>query len=211
MMEQTISPLEQRVLGVLIEKEMATPDYYPLTLNSMTLACNQKSNRDPVVDFSEAEVMDGFDRLHRLGLAMPAASGSGRVPKFRHCLAEELHLEIEYLALLCTLLLRGGQTTGELRNRTERMHAFEDLSSVESALDDLVQRDPPLVKKLERQPGRKECRYIHLFGGETEGAQAEPAVDPQSRDGRLEALEREVAQLREELSALKSQLKDLLE
>ena len=212
-MEKTISPLEQRVLGVLVEKEMTTPDYYPLTLNSMTLACNQKSNRRPVVDFSETDVMDGFDRMRRLGFVMPASSESGRVPKFRHCLVEELHLEPEYLAILCELLLRGGQTTGELRTRAERMHPFKDLAAVEYALDELQQREPPLVKKLERQPGQKECRYIHLFGEDTEEVQTELTVNHPhpTRDERIEALERGVAELREELLSLKSQLKDLLD
>jgi uncharacterized protein YceH (UPF0502 family) len=210
-MEKTISPLEQRVLGALIEKEMTTPDYYPLTLNGLTLACNQKSNRRPVTGFSEAEVMDGFDRLRRLGLAIPAAADSGRVPKFRHCLAEELHLEPEHLAILCELLLRGGQTTGELRTRAERMHPFKDLASVETSLDDLQQREPPLVKKLERQPGQKECRYIHLLGEESEEAQPEKTASGPSHEERIDALEREVAELREELLVLKTALKDLLD
>jgi uncharacterized protein YceH (UPF0502 family) len=212
-MENKISSLEQRVLGALVEKEMTTPDYYPLTLNSLTLACNQKSNRRPVTSFSETDVMEGFDRLRRLGLAMPAASESGRVPKFRHCLVEELHLEPEHLAILCELLLRGGQTTGELRTRAERMHPFKDLAAVESALDDLQRREPPLVKCLERQPGQKERRYVHLLGEDADGAQPEPTADPPkpSRDERLEALEQEVAGLREELLTLKSQLKDLLD
>jgi uncharacterized protein YceH (UPF0502 family) len=210
-MEKTISPLEQRVLGALIEKEMTTPDYYPLTLNSLTLACNQKSNRRPVTGFSEAEVMDGFDRLRRLGFAIPAAADSGRVPKFRHCLAEELHLEPEHLAILCELLLRGGQTTGELRTRAERMHPFKDLASVETALDDLQQREPPLIRKLERQPGQKECRYIHLFGEEPGEAQTASTVGSPSHEERIETLEREVAELREELLVLKTGLKDLLD
>jgi uncharacterized protein YceH (UPF0502 family) len=210
-MDKTISPLEQRVLGALVEKEMTTPDYYPLTANSLTLACNQKSNRRPVVDYSEGEVMDGFDRLRRLGYAMPAAADSGRVPKFRHCMAEELHLAPEHLAILCELLLRGGQTSGELRTRAERMYPFRDVASVESALDDLQQREPPLVKKLDRQPGQKGRRYIHLLGEENEEVSNEATVSHPSQDERLEVLEREVAGLREELLSLKSQLKDLLE
>jgi uncharacterized protein YceH (UPF0502 family) len=210
-MEKTIPPLEQRILGSLIEKEMTTPDYYPLTLNSLTLACNQKSNRHPVVGFSETEVMTGFDRLRRLGLTMPASSGSGRVPKYRHCLVEELHLEPEHLAILCELLLRGPQTVGELRTRAERMHPFRDLASVESALDDLKQREPPLVLRLERQPGQKECRYAHLFGEQPDGAYPVSDAPASADEERLRILEQAVAELREEVRFLKAKLKDLLE
>ena len=209
-MEVTITPLEQRVLGALIEKEMTTPDYYPLTLNSLTLACNQKSNRHPVVDFSEADVMNGFDRLRRLGLAMPASAGSGRVPKYRHCLVEELHLEPEHLAVLCELLLRGPQTIGELRTRGERMYPFKDLASVESALDELQHREPPVVLQLERQPGQKESRYAHLLGGRPEAVLSPPIVPNEAVEERLCILEQSVAQLREEVRVLKEKLKDLL-
>ena len=215
--EQTISgpPLEQRrmekVLGALIEKEMTTPDYYPLTLNSLTLACNQKSNRYPVVGFSETEVMNGFDRLRRLGLAMPASSGSGRVPKYRHCLVEELHLEHDQLAILCELLLRGPQTIGELRTRAERMHPFRDLASVESALEELQQRELPLVRQLERQPGQKECRYAHLLGEPPDEALSAPTAPNTSSEERLHILEEAVAGIQEELRLLKAKLKDLLD
>ncbi len=210
-MDEAITPLGQRVLGALIEKEMTTPDYYPLTLNSLTLACNQKSNRHPVVSFNETDVMNGFDRLHRLGLAMPASPGSGRVSKYRHCLVEELHLEPEHLAILCELLLRGPQTIGELRTRADRMHTFRDLASVESVLDDLKQHEPPLVRQLERQPGQKECRYAHLFGELPDEAQPAPTVVDSSGEERLDILERVVAELQEDVQLLKEKLKDLLE
>lgn len=211
-MEKSITPLEQRVLGALIEKEMTTPDYYPLTLNSLTLACNQKSNRHPVVDFSETDVMNGFDHLRRLGLAMPASPESGRVPKYRHCLVEELRLEPEHLAILCELLLRGPQTIGELRTRGERMHPFRDLASVESVVDDLLQRDPPLVRQLERRPGQKECRYAHLFGDHPPD-EAQPTSTPEnsSSEERLHVLERTVADLQEEVRFLREKLKDILD
>lgn len=210
-MEETITPLEQRILGALVEKEMTTPDYYPLTLNSLTLACNQKSNRHPVVSFSETDVLNGFDRLHRLGLTMPASPGSGRVPKYRHCLVEELHLEPEHLAILCELLLRGPQTTGELRTRAERMRPFRDLASVESALDDLKRHEPPLVLQLERQPGQKECRYAHQFGEGSEEAPPGQATANSSGEERLRILEQVVAELAEEVQFLKERLKDLLD
>lgn len=210
-MEMILSPLEQRVLGALIEKEMTTPDYYPLTLNSLTQACNQKSNRRPVVTFSEPDVRGGFDRLCRLGLAMPASPDAGRVPKFRHCLVEELHLEPEHLAVLCELLLRGPQTIGELRTRADRMHPFKDLASVESDLDDLANRNPPLVQKLERHPGQKEGRFMHLFGEPPGETNIVPETLHSSGQERLDVLEKEVADLREELRILKNKLGDLLE
>ncbi len=210
-MEKVLSPLEQRVLGALIEKEMTTPDYYPLTLNSLTLACNQKSNRRPVVEYSEAEVRDGFDRLRRLGVAMPAAADSGRVPKFRHCLAEEHHLEPEHLAIICELLLRGEQTVGELRTRAERLHAFPDLTSVEAVLDTLQHCDQPLVKRQPRRPGQKECRYVHLFGNALDGDALENVDARPSAAVQLDALAHEVAALREDFEALKARLSDLLD
>lgn len=211
-METTLSALEQRVLGALIEKEMTTPDYYPLTLNGLTLACNQKSNRQPVTAYTEAAVMEGFDNLKRRGLAMPASAESGRVPKYRHCLVEELHLQPEQLAVICMLMLRGPQTVGELRTRTERMHPFADLAAVDATLTDLSDRQPPLVQRMARQPGQKEARYRHLFGeaGE-ESPGAEPAIEQDMDDERLANLEQQVATLAEELQQLKEKLKDLLE
>jgi uncharacterized protein YceH (UPF0502 family) len=210
-MEMILTPLEQRVLGALIEKEMATPDYYPMTLNSLTLACNQKSNRQPVTSYSESEVMKGFDSLKRQGLAMPSAE-SGRVPKYRHCLVEELHLQPEEAAILCVLLLRGPQTVGELRTRTERMHPFADLGSLETTLEDLSSRQPALVRRMERQPGQKEARYQHLLGDATEenvGEQSSPVAS--ATEDRIATLEQQVAILSEEMEQLKEKLKDLLE
>lgn len=210
-MENILSPIEQRVLGALIEKEMATPDYYPLTLNSLTLACNQKSNRQPVTSYSESEVMEGFDSLRRQGLVMPSAA-SGRVPKYRHCLLEELHLQPEQAAIICVLLLRGPQTIGELRTRTERLHAFADLVSVESTLADLSGHQPPLVQKMNRQPGQKEARFQHLFGDAAQEEIVEGTVSGADvAEDRIVALEGQVAILAEEMERLKEKLKDLLE
>ena len=210
-MEMILNPLEQRVLGALIEKEMATPDYYPLTLNSLTLACNQKSNRQPVTSYSESEVMEGFDSLKRQGLAMPSAE-FGRVPKYRHCMVEELHLQHEEAALLCVLLLRGPQTIGELRTRTERMHGFADLGAVETTLNDLSSRQPPLVRRMERQPGQKEARYQHLLGDTADESTVEQTISEVSIDeDRIATLEQQVAILTEEMEQLKEKLKDLLD
>ena len=164
-MEPILNENEIRVLGCLIEKEMTTPDYYPLTLNALTNACNQKSNRDPVVDLEETDVVRALDALRMKGLAMQAHGEGSRVPKYRHSLAEKLFLEPEELAILCELFLRGPQTVGELRGRAGRMHDFEDLAQVEAVLQELMERQPPMAAKLPRQPGRKEHRYAHLLGG----------------------------------------------
>ncbi len=209
-MEKMLNTLEQRVLGALIEKEMTTPDYYPLTLNALTLACNQKSNRYPVVSYTDSQVLEGFDRLRRLGFAMPASAESGRVPKYRHCLVEELHLEPEQVAILCELLLRGPQTAGELRTRAERMHPFADLAAVASTLDELSNRQPSLVTQMARQPGQKECRYHHLFGKPPGESQGETAVAVFPAEERIAELERKITLLEQELQLLKEKLKKLL-
>ena len=164
-METKLTLEEVRVLGCLVEKELATPEYYPLSLNALVNACNQKSNREPVMSLADAVVAAALERLRRGGLALQAAEG-GRVAKFGHNLHGKLHLSDEETAVVCELLLRGPQTSGELRGRASRMRAFPDVAEVEAVLQGLIQREPPLVAKLPRQPGRKEHRYVHLFGGE---------------------------------------------
>ena len=210
-MEKTLNDIEVRVLGALIEKEMTTPDYYPLSLNALTIACNQKSNRDPVFELAETDVVRALDALRFQGLAMQAAEG-GRVPKYRHSLAGKLHLAPEELAIFAELLLRGPQTLGELRSRAERMHPFADLATVEAVLDELAERETPLVDKLPRQPGRKEPRYCHLLAGQPDLAAEASAMPPEAatravrqENERLAALEQEVRALREELAALKGE------
>ena len=208
-MEMVLNPVEARVLGCLVEKELTTPEYYPLSLNALTNACNQKSNRDPVMALEDEDVVKALDGLRFKQLAVVSADG-GRVPKYRHLLAEKLQLVEPELALICELLVRGPQTVGELRNRGERMHPFADLAAVEEILNELMEREQPLVARLARQAGRKEGRYAQLFCGEPEQLQNETAVPPEAArvrvmadNERISNLESEVAALREEVAGLR--------
>jgi uncharacterized protein len=211
-----LTPVEARVLGSLIEKEITTPDYYPLSLNAILNAANQRSNRDPVMDLDEDAVRRALQSLGQEGLARSAATDS-RVPKFEHRLADVFNFHRHEIALFCVLLLRGPQTPGELRTRTDRLYQFDDLGAVHSALNLLMKRQPPLVKVLPRQPGTKEARYAHLLSGDVEESAAEPAhgqpsslgqppVQAASDLGRLARLEVEVVALRSEIAELKTQL-----
>ncbi len=207
-METSLNETEVRVLGCLMEKELATPEYYPLTLNALTSACNQKSNRDPVMQLEETEVVRALDALRFRQLVLLSAEG-GRVPKYRHILAEKFRLSPAELALLCELMVRGPQTAGELRSRAERMHLFAGAAAVEEALEELQARTPPLVVRLPRQPGRKEQRYAHLFAGVPEVAADEQAPPEAARlrvmaeNERLAKLEEEIALLRAEVAGLR--------
>jgi uncharacterized protein YceH (UPF0502 family) len=209
-MELQLSAQEARVLGCLIEKEMTTPEYYPLSLNALTNACNQKSNRDPVMHLDESDVVRCLDTLRFHGLAMQAASDGGRVSKYQHNLRQKLYLEPEELAILCELLLRGAQTIGELRNRCERMHAFRNLEEVETVLHPLATRKEPLLIKLPRQAGRKENRFAHLLCGapdieEPAGNGPDPGATRyhvEAQEARILALEEEIATLRGEVASL---------
>jgi hypothetical protein len=206
-----LNPIEARVLGALIEKDITTPDYYPLTLNALVNACNQKSNRDPVMSLDENAVRDAVYGLNERRLAGTVSSADSRVPKYEHRLQETFNLTRGETAILCVLLLRGPQTSGELRGRTERVFRFNDLSEVQSALQRLIQREPALVKMLARQPGTKEARYAHLLCGDVEGPEAasEVAVTSASLDGsRITRLEIEVGNLKTEFAALRQQLED---
>ncbi|WP_432822347.1 YceH family protein [Trichloromonas sp.] len=203
---------EVRVLGCFIEKETTTPEYYPLTLNALTNACNQKSNRDPVVAFDETDVVRALDRLRHFGLAMQAGEG-GRVPRYRHSLMEKLHLEPEELAVLAELMLRGPQTVGEIRGRADRMHPLDSLEEVEAILKALSEREVPLVVQLPRQPGRKECRHMHLLAGmpdHSDEAAAPPSeaatLKVRAEDERIAALESELAALRAEFTVLRQEM-----
>jgi uncharacterized protein YceH (UPF0502 family) len=196
-----------------MEKEVTTPDYYPLSLNALVNACNQKSNRDPLMNLDEGAVREALDSLNRKGLAGAAGGADSRVTKYEHRLPEVFNFERRESAVLCVLLLRGPQTPGELRSRTERMHRFSDLDEVQAALHRLIERQPPLVKMLPRQPGTKEPRYAHLLSGEVEGweppAEADSARAGSSADGeRIARLENEVESLRAEVAGLKGQLAD---
>ncbi len=202
-----LDPAEVRVLGSLIEKEIATPEYYPLTLNALVNACNQKSNRDPLVDFDDGTVDDALDSLRQKRLAATLSGAGMRVPKHRQLFSETLNLGRRELALLCVLMLRGPQTAGELHARTERLHPFTDIEEVESCAQRLMERQPdPLVVRLPVQPGRKEPRYAHLLSGEVSmEAVAEP---PRPREDRFAALETEIGELRREVQQLRQQFAD---
>ena len=202
-----LNAVEVRVLGSLVEKEMATPEYYPLTLNALVNACNQKSNRDPAVAYDEDTVADAIDSLRERGLAAVITGAGMRVPKYRELLSEKLNLGRRELAILCELMVRGPQTSGELRDRAGRLHPFGDLEEVEAVLRRLIEWQPePLAVRLPRQPGTKEPRSAHLLSGEP--AIAAPAAAPATpaRSDRLAELEAEVRELREELRALREQM-----
>jgi uncharacterized protein YceH (UPF0502 family) len=210
-MELALTANEVRVLGSLVEKDITTPEYYPLSLNALVNACNQKSNRDPVMQLDEDAVRDAIDGLHSQRMAGPAGGADSRVTKYEHRLQEVFNFTRAETAVLCVLLLRGPQTPGELRGRTERLHRFETLDDVQSALQKLMQRDPVLVKVLPRQPGTKESRWVHLMSGDV--AVAESMHQPiAATEGGAEAgervarLEEEVATLRRELGEIKDQM-----
>jgi uncharacterized protein YceH (UPF0502 family) len=205
----SLTAVEARVLGSLIEKDITTPDYYPLTLNSLTNACNQSSNRDPVVSYGEAEVVRGLDQLREKKLAFMFQGADSRVAKFGHRIAESFELARPETAVLCVLLLRGAQTLGEIRGRTGRMHEFPSLEATEESLNALMALSPaPLAARLPRQAGMKEQRFAHLLCGDAPGAPsgAESAAAAVSlEDGRLATLEREAAALRAEVAELRQQ------
>ena len=209
-MEIKLTENEVRVLGALIEKDITTPEYYPLSLNALINACNQKSNRDPVMELDEDTVRGALDGLQEQRLAGPARGADSRVTKYEQRLQEVFNFTRPEIAVLCVLLLRGPQTPGELRGRAERMHRFEALEDVQSALQKLMQREPALVKVLARQPGTKESRYAHLLGGdvvEVEMAVVGAADGRNSQDAeRIARLEEDVADLRREVAGVKDQL-----
>lgn len=207
-----LSDTETRVLGSLIEKDITTPDYYPLSLNALVNACNQKNNRDPVMTLDEQAVRQALGTLQEKRLAGPAGGADSRVAKFEHRLQEIFNFDRREIAIVCVLLLRGPQTPGELRGRTDRMYHFEALEDVVATLDRLAQRELPLVRMLARQPGTKESRYMHLFSGEPtevavrEIAPARTTEAAHAADDRLEKLEQEVARLRHEVTEMREQL-----
>jgi len=204
-MDIVLNAVEARVLGALIEKDITTPDYYPLSLNALVNACNQKNNRDPVMSLDENAVREALSGLQQFNLAGPAGGADSRVTKYEHRLQEVLNLLRGETAVLCVLLLRGPQTPGELRGRTERMHTFEDLDAVQATLQKLMQREPPLAVMLPRQPGTKESRYAHLLSGAVEAALvAAPVNDSMSSDVRVNRLEEQVAALQGEITELRA-------
>jgi uncharacterized protein YceH (UPF0502 family) len=212
-----LTPVEARVLGALIEKEITTPEYYPLSLNALVNACNQKNNREPVMTLDEVEVRQALHGLEDERLAAPVR-GESRVPKFEHHVQEVFNFTRGEIAVMCVLLLRGPQTPGELRGRTERMYKFDELSDVQTVLQKLMSRDPVLVQVLPRQPGMKEVRYMHLLSGDlpmpepvssSAHASAYASSSHESDPGlseRVTQLETEVAHLTRELSDLRGEV-----
>ncbi|HCG8630430.1 TPA: YceH family protein [Vibrio parahaemolyticus] len=215
-MKVELTAIEARVIGCLIEKEVTTPDQYPLSLNALTNACNQKSNREPVMALSESDVLDAVDALIERRLVSDESAFNSRVSKYQHrfCNTEfgDLKLSDQEKGIICCMLLRGAQTPGEIRTRTNRLATFHDVKEVEAVLEYLASEDKgPLVVKLPREAGKRESRYMHLFCGEVDVSAMAAAVPATSLSSeRVAQLEQEVAELREELDALKAQVESLL-
>jgi uncharacterized protein len=219
-----LSAAQARVLGALVEKEITTPEYYPLSLNALINACNQRSSREPVMDLDEEEVRLALRRLEDQGLAGRARGADGRVTKYEHWLGEAFNFTRAETALICVLLLRGPQTPGELRSRTDRLHRFDEIGEVLAGLQKLMEREPVLVAVLPRQPGTKESRYAHLLSGPVESIVAtenagapRPAIqyapheasDDPAHESRIAQLESTVAELRQEIAVLRAKIDDL--
>lgn len=211
-MNPTLNEYELRALGALVEKQIATPDYYPMTLNALVNACNQKNHRDPVVSYDETIVARALDSLREKNLAYVFHGSESRTPKYGHLFPKAFDLSEAEVPLMCVLILRGPQTSGELRSRTQHLRNFESLAEVETLLQGLSLRDTPLIVKLPRQPGSRESRFAHLLGGpvEMEIREAAPHQVPSAQKAQVEndkimKLEEEIASLRQELGELKRQ------
>jgi uncharacterized protein len=207
-MPENLDQTEVRILGALVEKQLTTPEYYPLTLNALVNACNQKNNRDPIVAFDEKTVSDALERLRDRNLVYIFYGSGARVPKYKHMLPSVYELEPSETAVIAVLMLRGPQTIGELRERTSRMYEFPSLDEVQATLDSLARRDEPLVLKLERQPGQKDARFAHLLCGEADvetiaAAHVSRVSHGDANNERIEKLEEEVSSLRSEMDAIK--------
>lgn len=208
--EFLLNDVEVRVLGSLIEKQITTPEYYPLTLNALTHACNQISNRDPVAAYDEKEVVRALESLREKNLAYIFYGSESRVPKYKHVVPEVLHLTPQQVAVMCVLMLRGPQTVGELRGRTNRLYEFTELAEVEATLEELINHElQAFVMRLPRQPGRKESRYAHLLSGpiDVEALEAAPRPEPARRQ--VLAENEKIAQLEAEVSALRREVEEL--
>ena len=210
-MSTILTDIEARVLGSLIEKQVTTPEYYPLTLNALTLACNQKNNRYPVTSYTENQVSDAVERLREKNLTYVFYGSTSRVPKYKHVVPEVMHLSRPEVALMCVLMLRGAQTLGELRGNAARLHDFSGLEEVEQTLNGLITRDEPMVARLPRQPGQKEGRFAHLLSGEinlealAEIERAAPAPRRAGLEEKVEALAAEVEKLKEQFEQFRKQ------
>lgn len=209
-MADFLTDIEARVLGALVEKQVTTPEYYPLTLNALTLACNQKNNRHPVTSYTENEVAQAVENLREKNLAYVFYGSTSRVPKYKHVMPEVLHLNAAETALMCVLMLRGPQTPGELRGNAARLHEFAGLDEVEQTLSGLISREPdPLVVRLQRQAGQKEVRFAQLLSGDVPVDLPAPApverVSRQSLEQKVDALAAEVEKLRLQFEEFKKQ------
>ena len=202
-----LNDIEVRVLGSLVEKQVTTPEYYPLTINALMLACNQKNNRNPVTSYSENQVAQAVENLRELNLAYVFYGSTSRVPKYKHVMPEVLHLGPAQLALMCVLLLRGSQTVGELRERASRLYEFSSLEEVEETLNSLISREPEtLVKRLPRQPGQKETRFAHMLAGEPP---VETAAEEPSPRRTISRESDRLSSIQEDVAALKTQMEEL--
>ena len=205
-MATVLNDIEVRVLGSLVEKQVTTPEYYPLTINAVMLACNQKNNRNPVTAYSEEQVAEAVESLRERNLAYVFYGSTSRVPKYKHVMPEVLHLSQPQLSLMCVLMLRGSQTVGELRERASRLHEFSSLEEVEATLNSLISREPePLVVRLPRQAGQKEVRFTHLLAGEVT---VDAAIEEQPHR-RTSAQTDRLSSLQEDVAALKTQMEEL--
>ena len=212
-MPTILTDIETRVLGSLIEKQVTTPEYYPLTINALTLACNQKNNRYPVTSYTESQVADAVERLREKNLAYIFYGSTSRVPKYKHVVPEVMHLNHAEVAVMCALMLRGAQTLGEVRGNASRLHEFSSLEEVEQTLNGLITRDEPMVARLPRQPGQKEGRFAHLLSGEinlealaeSERAAAAAPSRRASLEEKIEALTAEVEKLKEQFEQFRKQ------
>jgi uncharacterized protein YceH (UPF0502 family) len=210
-MSENLNEIEIRVLGSLVEKQLTTPEYYPLTMNALTAACNQKSNRDPVVSYGETEILAAVDSLRERNLVYLYYGTTSRAVKYKHMLPGVYELDEAEVAVMAVLMLRGQQTLGEIRERTGRLFEFSGIGEVNEKHDGLIARDEPLVVKLERQAGQKEARYAHLLGGEVVAettAAARPGSAAPRQDDRIERLEGEVAAVRGELEAFRQMFEE---
>ena len=210
-----LNEVEVRVLGSLVEKQVTTPEYYPLTLNALTLACNQKNNRSPVTSYDESTVAQALDSLREKNLAYVFHGSTSRVPKYKHVMPEVMHLSAPELAIMCVLMLRGPQTPGELRGNASRLYEFSGLEEIQQALDSLISREEePLVMRLPRQSGQKEARFAHLLSGpvDVDTSIVEPSArvssSRPSQSERVDRLEQEVATLTEGMQKLQEQFEE---
>jgi len=211
-MSEKLTETEARIVGCLIEKQLTTPEYYPLTLNALVAACNQKTNREPVVNYSEETVQKALDDLREKNIVYVFYGSTSRVVKYKHILPQVYELDEREVAVVCVLLLRGAQTLGELRERTGRLYEFSGLGEVNETLDGLMKRDEPLVVKLERQAGQKEARFAHLLSGEVaitnNNLPQNKTADAPAGNERIENLERELENLRGELNLFRQSFEE---